>query len=318
MKLPKRKLIRTLTALIPLAIVVVGLATNLAPGTLSSFGIGSIALVCPLGSLETMLASKSFIPQALISLICLAAICALLGKVFCDWVCPVPLWQKAKDFLLGAKRAARPKEPAQDSNQAPCHNEQTDANPAAPLSEPHSSGFTRPKIDSRFAVLVGSCASAALFGFPVFCLICPVGLTFGLVIALWRLFGFQEATILLVVIPLFVVLEVLVLRKWCSKICPLGALLALFSSANRLFRPHVDAGKCLRLAGDGKGVDCTVCRSSCRHGIDLHHAAKSAPLTECTKCGDCADECPASAISFPLLPEETPATRKKRGVSHPR
>ena len=41
-------------------------------------------------------------------------------------------------------------------------------------------------------VLAGALASSAAFGFPVFCLICPVGLTFALVIALWRLAEFNE------------------------------------------------------------------------------------------------------------------------------
>ncbi|MFR1638333.1 MAG: 4Fe-4S binding protein [Eggerthellaceae bacterium] len=66
--------------------------------------------------------------------------------------------------------------------------------------------------------------STAVFGFPVFCLICPVGLTFATLIAVWRLFQFNEVALSLLVFPAMLALEVLVLRKWCSRFCPLGAL----------------------------------------------------------------------------------------------
>lgn len=105
---------------------------------------------------------------------------------------------------------------------------------------PPPSAAARPIL--RNWVLGGALLSTAVFGFPVFCLICPVGLTFATLIAVWRLFQFNEVALSLLVFPAMLALEVLVLRKWCSRFCPLGALLSLASRLNRTFRPVSNEG----------------------------------------------------------------------------
>ena len=134
----------------------------------------------------------------------------------------------------------------------------------------------------------------------MFCLICPVGLTFATLIAVWRLFQFNEVALSLLVFPAMLALEVLVLRKWCSRFCPLGALLSLVSRLNKTFRPVSNEATCLR---SSKGEPCHQCADVCPEGIDLHDASGSAPMHECTKCRACADACPMHAISFPFLPK---------------
>ena len=49
----------------------------------------------------------------------------------------------------------------------------------------------RVRFVSRSGVLAGALASAAIFGFPVFCQICPVGLTFATVLLIMSLFAFE-------------------------------------------------------------------------------------------------------------------------------
>ena len=139
--------------------------------------------------------------------------------------------------------------------------------------------------------------TTAAFGFPVFCLICPVGLSVATFIALWRLLQFSEATLSLVVFPVILVAEIVLLRKWCHRFCPLGALLGLMARLSRTFRPTVAAESCLHCSG----ASCSRCADVCPEGIDLHHPEASVSLAECTKCGECRDACPAHAISFPLL-----------------
>ena len=56
--------LRSLTATAFIVMTGIGLAWHTGWGTLSSFGIGSIAEVCPLGALEAMLADRTFLPQA--------------------------------------------------------------------------------------------------------------------------------------------------------------------------------------------------------------------------------------------------------------
>ena len=149
------------------------------------------------------------------------------------------------------------------------------------------------RLDSRHAVLVGTLASAAVFGFPVFCLICPVGLTFATIIGLWNLVQFNEPSWALIIFPIILIAEVTVLRKWCSKICPISALVSLLSNLNITLRPRVKADACLRSCG----VDCHACVDVCPEQLDPH----SKHIPECSKCGKCVEACPAKAISIKLL-----------------
>ena len=149
------------------------------------------------------------------------------------------------------------------------------------------------QLDSRHAVLVGTLASAAVFGFPVFCLICPVGLTFATIIGLWNLVQFNEPSWALIIFPIILVAEVTVLRKWCSKICPISALVSLLSNLNVTLRPRVKADVCLR----SRGVDCHACVDVCPEQLDPH----SKRIPECSKCGKCVEACPAKAINIKLL-----------------
>ncbi len=149
------------------------------------------------------------------------------------------------------------------------------------------------QLDSRHAVLMGTLASAAVFGFPVFCLVCPVGLTFATIIGLWNLVQFNEPSWALIIFPIVLIAEVTVLRKWCSKICPISALVSLLSNLNVTLRPRVRTDVCLR----GRGVDCHACVDACPEQLDPH----SRRIPECSKCGKCVEACPAKAISIKLL-----------------
>ncbi len=309
MKKMKSKRLRLIVQIAVFALVIASLATNFALGTPSGFGIGAITAICPLGAIEVWIASNSFIPLAFVSLLCFVVLGVIFGKVFCAWICPAPLWMRLRDLLKSKGRVSKEvseKDEKDDgfSQSAEGSREErlmeTKACPSTGVAPSvfHAKGFSRPRIDSRFAVLVGACASTAVFGFPVFCLVCPVGLTFAAVIALWRLFFFQESTWLLVVAPVVIILELVVFHKWCDKICPLGAVMSLAASLNKRLRPAIDERKCLRLSSPDKPLDCRICKESCSYGIDLHDAVASKPLVECTKCRDCADNCPVLAITF--------------------
>ena len=271
--------LRVLSALGVAALVCLGLALHTGTGTPSSFGIADIAALCPLGGVEAAIASRTVVPPLLIGLAMVIVLTLLLGRAFCAWGCPVPLLRR----VFRGKKASKRDASSRDSG---------------PLDVPASErGGLR---DSRNWVLGGAILSTAAFGFPVFCLICPVGLTFATLIAVWRLFQFNEVALSLLVFPAMLALEVLVLRKWCSRFCPLGALLSLVSRLNKTFRPVSNEATCLR---SSKGEPCHQCADVCPEGIDLHDASGSAPMHECTKCRACADACPMHAISFPFLPK---------------
>lgn len=275
----KASALRTLSVLVFVAITILGLAYKTGSGTLSTFGYKTISLICPLGYFEAMLASRSLLPRALVSFIIVVVFVVILGRVYCAWICPVPLLRR---WIVGSPKT----------------NGNGSAEDVAP-SELHPQ--TRPSrvvLDSRHAVLGGALLSTAIFGFPVFCLICPIGLTFATLIGLWRLIQFNEPTWTLLIFPAVLVLELVVVRKWCRKICPLGALLSLLSGLNVFVRPKIDESKCLRSAN---GANCKLCKNACMEEIDLHHGNESQPLSECTKCRECSDVCPVHAITFPLF-----------------
>jgi ferredoxin-type protein NapH len=277
----KASRLRTTTILAVAALIVAGLVFWTGTGTLSAWGYKSIAQICPLGSLETLLASKTFLPVPIISLIVVIVAAVVLGRVFCAWVCPVPLLRR--------------RSPHRGDILAPAAAGQV----ALRRFRPQPAGRpSRIRVDSRHWVLGGALLSTAIFGFPVFCLICPIGLTFGTLAVLWRLLHFNEPSWSLLVFPAMLVIELVACRTWCRNICPLGALLSLMSSVNVFLRPEVDETVCQRTS---KGVECSACKTACYEGIDLHDADQSQPLSECTKCRDCADVCPMHAVSFPFF-----------------
>lgn len=283
------KLLRTLSALAVVALVCLGLALHTGTGTPSAWGIYDIAALCPLGAVEAAVAGKTVVPPMLIALVIGVLLVVVFGRAFCAWGCPVPLLRRL--FGLKSPEEKRAKREARVGRAA-----RAGKPGALDLPNRERGGLA----DSRNWVLGGTVLSAAVFGFPVFCLICPVGLTFATIVALWRLFQFNEVALSLLVFPAILVVEVVVLRKWCSKFCPLGALLSLIARLNRTFRPVSDEGACLRSTA---GEPCHRCADACPEGIDLHDPAASAPLNECTKCRACVDACPMHAVTLPFLPK---------------
>ncbi|MCD8199620.1 MAG: 4Fe-4S binding protein [Coriobacteriaceae bacterium] len=283
---------RTLTELALVVLACVGLAFATGTGTPSSWGLGTFILtVCPLGAIETMLASKTFIPPALIGLAVIVVITLIIGRAFCSWGCPVPLLRR----IFGANRKKQPKEgEGGDAKAKKAKKPRKDHLSCLDTVLQHRGGIT----DSRNWVLIGALISCLIFGFPVFCLICPVGLSFATITLIWRLFQFNEVTWTLLLFPAILVVELVFMRKWCHRFCPIGALLSLISRLNRTFRPKANETTCLYTKD---GIDCHRCSEACPEGIDLRRTELSAPMHECLKCRECADACPTKSITFPLL-----------------
>ena len=278
--------IRKAVRFLIVAVLLIALFAGWQTGTLCSVGYDAIAYICPLGALEAIFGSWAFVPRVLICLAVVVIVALAFGKAFCSWVCPVaPL----SDLLRGKK--AREKDECERTQAAHRVLERwSDTNAAQ--AEKHKP--FRSRVDGRHVVLAGSLASAAVCGFPVFCLVCPIGLTFASAIALYRLIGFNEPAIEVLVFPALLVLELTVLRKWCHRFCPVGALLSLLSRGNRTFKPHVDASMCARHAGSS----CAACAQACPEHIDPCADLGDRSLAECTRCGACVNTCPAKALSF--------------------
>lgn len=306
----KRSTLRIIIPVAVLAVVAIGYVTTAGIGTPSAFGWESISLICPLGALTTMLASKTLIPKALISLAVAFIAILLLGRAFCGWVCPVPLVTRLRTaFRKKQTKAHSETEGAEGASEPICAQNENAAANALKASAPGSTSSsqcatcpsTHSKVDSRYFVLSGSLLSAAIFGFPVFCLICPIGLTFATILLVLLLFTQGDITWSVVAVPLLLIVEVVLFRKWCAKICPLAALMNLVGKLNRTWQPRVNKNVCL----EAKGAHCKKCTRVCAEGINLiDNNPENAPMETCTKCGACADACPTRAITLPFLPQK--------------
>lgn len=257
--------------------ILVAAAARLGLGSACSFGLGEFTLTCPLGYLQMALASRSLLPKLLLSAGVVLVLVALLGRTFCGWLCPAGLLHSV--FRRKDKPTPRPKpQPTQVA--------------ATVDDEPRWARTT------RYAILGGTLVASFIFRFPVFCAICPVGLTFGLLYALIGLFTTHQLTLDLIYFPLLLGLELIVLRSWCRSFCPLGTLLGLIGSRSRLLLPLVDRVQCFA----SQSIGCQVCAKACPQGIDLKDEDNRALREDCTRCYECADDCPREAISVQALP----------------
>ncbi|MDO4290190.1 MAG: 4Fe-4S binding protein [Eggerthellaceae bacterium] len=308
--------IRWVVGALAFVVVAAGIVLNIGGGTFSGFGIADVAVLCPLGALESMLASKTLVPVAVISLAAAVAVTLLVGKAFCSWVCPASFAREFRESRRrkrkGAKGEAEVEVTEVEAGEAVAvTGSDTDAVRLAEAAEAGEIGTEvaelaltteatrkRKRFDSRHVVLLAALASATVFGFPVFCLVCPIGLLFGTIVLVCQFFGgIGDVSMSLVVFPVVLVLELFVLRSWCSRFCPLGALMSLLSLPNRTLRPQVDTDVCLR----EQGGSCSQCTTTCLEDLDPH---SQDGMNDCSKCGRCVDACPVKAVSFAVLPSK--------------
>jgi polyferredoxin len=87
-------------------------------------------------------------------------------------------------------------------------------------------------------------------------------------------------------------------RFFCRAICPLGALLGIFSRF-AIWRIDRDPVRC---------TDCDLCLKSCEGASDPH---KDLRKSECFVCLNCIEECPHDALTYRFLP------RKASQVTYP-
>lgn len=80
-------------------------------------------------------------------------------------------------------------------------------------------------------------------------------------------------------------------RFFCRVLCPLGALLGVFSRF-ALWRIDRDPVRC---------TDCDLCLKSCEGASDPH---KDLRKSECFVCLNCIEDCPHDALSFRFLPRK--------------
>ena len=309
---------RVATLALVFAAVIASLAFDTGIGTPSSFGIGQFFLLCPLGGIEALLASKALVPVTLISLAVVAAFALLFGRAWCAWGCPAPVIRKffrRDPKVEGAKGTGDCDDPSALAEEAARAT-------ATPASSPHAcsaarevkgaaASLRRIVRDKRTWALGAVLVATLVAGIPLFCLVCPIGLTFGTVGSLWHLVVDKQVTMSVVVFPAALAVELVLYRKWCMNLCPVAGLLNVFGHLARLFRPRIDASTCLRAS---QGKPCEVCASACAERIDLHAKDAAVQLGECTRCGECVKQCPTASIRIAVKPAASVVAQSGRAV----
>lgn len=275
-------------------------------------------LICPVGGLQTLLTSKVTIQLLLPTLVALFLFLIpifLLGNVFCSWACPLGTIIDAFDkgverFMpkINMKREERVERNKEKSKTA----EHRLVCPTCP--------FGRLLANKNATVANGVLASAlvgsAVLQFPVFCTICPIGITTKGMFHLKALTSITGRMMPIIIelgaIPAIAILASLrEKRYWCRKICPVGASLNMAGALSPLFKPTVKADKCvmkecpktcedyhLDYCGACRQIDQNRCERACPQGINL---LDKGSLAKCTKCLECYIQCDYDAVGVKLL-----------------
>ena len=175
-------------------------------GWYQSLGIGELRLISPLEGLESMLVSRQIYVPLLVGMLVPLVLAALLGRVFCSWVCPI-------SFLAEAIATLR----VRISGKKQFHD--------------------RLVLAKRLLwyALIGELLLSLILGAPIFVFLSPPGLV-GRELMLAVYFHRLAWDGILVVAILL--LELLTRRFYCRYFCPLGALLALVGARRRLLVAH--------------------------------------------------------------------------------
>lgn len=296
--------VRTIIAAAVFIMLSIGLIAGVSMGTLSGFGWETFSALCPLGAITTMIATRTLVPRAVISLVIMGLLVLVVGRAFCGWLCPFPLLDRIRAFFRSPRKRKALDEARRDEVLDVAKSEMDCQHGCASCT---SCAQKRTKLDSRHYVLGGAVLSTVIFGFPVFCLVCPVGLTFATVLVVWRLFAAGDMTWSVILIPALLIVELVFLRKWCTRFCPLAGLMNLVSRFSKTLVPVIDDVTCLETA---KGVPCSRCALVCDADINLRHPDfGERTLADCTRCRACVDECPTKAISMPFIAKNPTKTR---------
>jgi polyferredoxin len=201
----------------------------------------------------------------------------LLGRIFCNWICPYGILHHFIGWAFGRGRAEE--------------------------KERIESNRYRPLFRFKYYLLAAMLVAAA-FGSLQIGLLDPICLlhrsfTTAVLPGLNALFPgtfYVEQTfhaggwIVGLLLFALVAANLVIPRFFCRVLCPLGAFLG-FLSRFALWRIDRDPVKC---------VDCDLCLKNCEGASDPHTQLRK---SECFVCFNCIEDCPEDALSFKFLPD---------------
>lgn len=260
----------------------------------------------PLLWLSTTFAAKTFVLHSIPPLI-LLLLTVLLGRFFCGWICPLGTVIDGSDRVIHA----------QSRNTSVTH-------------------FRWVKMGVLVVILLAALFSVQFAGFmdpiPLFTRTTVTFLYPFFVLAIETLFGiflligfieeyvfhiheslrgflipiqatsFRSSVLVALIFIMILAFGYVYRRFWCRNLCPLGALLGIFSK-HRWYRRRV-SDDC---------TDCGLCRKNCRMDA-IYPDYRTTNHVECITCMDCQKICPVDAIDFGFVskPKSTPVNFSRR------
>jgi len=271
----------------------------------------------PFGGLQVLLSGQVehlLLISTIIAILIFIIVTVLLGNVFCSWGCPVGTMIDSFDKFIEKyfpKVEAKRKERSQQRKERKNGGKGSHLGcPLCPLT----------KINGVLSkgILASALIGSAVFKFPVFCAVCPIGIvsrgmihfkSMMSITRMWMVWWLE-----LFAVP--VVATLLSLREkryWCKRLCPVGAFLGMVGSLNPFIKPRMKEERCIMKGcpedcKDSQLDICLFCRlmddkkceKVCPVDIDLvNHGS----LAKCTKCLECYIVCDYDAISIDFLGE---------------
>lgn len=240
---------------------------------------GTLCALCPVGFAGVAVASRSIPWELVPGVVLVLVVIFLVGKAFCSWLCP-------SSFLKTMFGGRTPRGLKGISGKKPrlggCKTQSCQSCSSA------SENMVVPGI-----VLAALLVVSFVVRFPVFCLFCPIGLVFGTLWAVNRMFVLLQPGWELLIFPLILFLELFLFKRWCSSICPIGFMFALITKLRNRMRlgisPQVNTTTCLKDQG------CEECLSICPEDIDVP-LDRASIRANCTSCLECVEACPSKSI----------------------
>jgi len=257
----------------------------------------------PLISLAALLAAHS-LPLTLLWSLTIVLLTALLGRVFCGWICPLGTLHHLMSSLR--RKSAWREQEERLRRWQPLKYYLLITLLISSLFSLQLVGFFDPLslLIRSFAVfvdpilnLIGHSALNALSQTGVPILQSGAGRlrTWGWEALLsFDVPHFHQATLIGFLFLGFLILNLLGSRFWCVALCPLGALLGLLS--------HLSLPR-LRIADHCNG--CQICNRHCQTAA-TPYPVDSWKDSECIYCWNCEDLCPEGASHFQILGKERP------------
>lgn len=301
-------LLRRIVQIVSLLFFLLLLSLTVYPLLLPPELLNTYVQLSPFQAVATWLNTGRFIHAFAISGV-LILLTLVFGRFFCGWICPMGITFDATD------KALRPK-PGDDSR-GPVRLKSLKyglliVTLAAAYFEANLAGWLDPLsfVTRLYAQVV--LPSFEFVAHLIFRGLYPVG---GVGPLAERAHSFLKTTIfapqqqqfhgLAATALIFAGIALLVYinrRFWCRYLCPLGAVLAIFSRFS-IFKRVVDTDKC---------INCNKCVRNCRMGAILDGGTQDY-RGECIECFTCKSVCPKSAVSF--RPVKRSAAAAKMGVS---